>query len=99
MFTEHKTVYTDCMAKLTIKSGTIIKAEGVEIEVLAAHSQPLSPVKWENGWLIRVNGIGQTQFCDVRNMKRLIAHASEIVAPIESGCGLSDDDLLAELAA
>lgn len=87
------------MAKLTIKSGTIIKVQGMEIEVLASDAQPITPVRWSHGWLIRVNNIGDAQFCDIRNMKSLMAHADEVVSPAEINCDLSDDDLLAELAA
>ena len=85
------------MAKLTVKSGTIIKLDGATIEVLCTYSRPATPVKSEKGWLIQVNNFPAGQFCDVKNMRRLLAHADEVVEP--KGCDMSDDDLLAELAA
>jgi len=69
--------------------------QGMEIEVLATHSQPLTPIKWENGWFIQIKGI--QQFCNIRNMRKLLAHADDVIDPIQ--CKMSDDDLLAELAA
>lgn len=85
------------MAKLAIKSGTIIKAQGTEIEVLSRDTQPITPVKWANGWLIRVSNSEQVQFCDLRNMKKLLAYADEVVDP--KGLDMSDDELLAAVFA
>ena len=83
------------MAKQTIKSGTIIWLQGKEIEVLCAHSQPKSLTRWENGFLILNDGI--QQFCTTKTMKAVLAECDDIIEPKDSE--LSDDDLLAELAA